>query len=28
LYDTDEELPEEWTKPKMFIADEGEQQKF
>lgn len=28
LYDADEELPEEWTKPKMFVADEGEQQKF
>ena len=25
LYDTDEQLPEEWTKPKMFVADEGEQ---
>ncbi len=28
LYDADEQLPEEWTKAKMFVADEGEQQKF
>lgn len=28
LYDADEQLPEEWTKAKMFVTDEGEQQKF